>query len=155
MRHQRGSVLLTCILSLPAIMALMILITAAGSLYITRGRLQTAADMAALAGVQELDWDRLAEGQPYLRTEEARAQALASLHLNLQEIREARVDEAETVVEVINASPESPVQHPRTGRWLEYPTVWVLIEVQVTAAGLGERQVRLGASADATVEPRR
>lgn len=154
-RSRQGSVMLITLLALPVMVSLVLLISAAGSLYASRGRLQAAADMAALAGVQELDWDLLAQGRAYLIEDRARQKSLETLWLNLGFIPGVDLDEAETSVEIINAAPDDPIRHPRTGRWVEYPTVWVWLEVPVMVAGLGERQARLWASADATVEPRR
>ncbi len=153
---QAGSVLVVTVMVLPVMLLMLTLVVASGSLFSSRGSLQGAVDMAALAGVQELDWDALAGGEIQLVEDQALYHAHANLMQNLALVPRGVVCQAEITIMVLNARPGEPLQHPGSGRSLTYPTVWVRVRVPVRAVGLpAGRHIWLWATADASVEPRR
>ncbi len=156
MKCEKGSALVMTVVMLPVFVALLVLVSAAGSLYAIQSSLQGAVDMAALAGVQEICWENLAAGTIRLIPEAAENQALTLLGANLASVPRACPSRAEIVVHVLNAGPGEPLQHPGSGRILNYPTVWVAVRLPVEPAGLPRgTEIWLQATADASVEPRR
>jgi len=57
-----------------------------GAVFFARKAVQAACDLGALAGVQELDWDRLAAGQVAIREEDGEDIAEAVTRQNLQNV---------------------------------------------------------------------
>ncbi|HAI20574.1 MAG TPA: hypothetical protein DCM14_01520 [Clostridiales bacterium UBA8153] len=127
---RRGAVAALVILFLPGLIGVLALVVDLGLLLHARTALQASADLAALAGVQELDLEALAQGTPRLLTEPARAAAESYAAINVlhQLGGEARAVLRMTV-EVYNASPTEPLVHLRTGRVLEVPTVSVQLQL--------------------------
>lgn len=151
---ERGAVLVWVVLSLPVLLTALGLVVEAGRAFAGKAVLAGIADTAALAGVLELDLERLAEGERRLVPEQARRWA--------EEVALANLDESfpgleRTVrVEVINASAEVPARHPVTGRRLVDPTVFVELRVRLPLVmPVGRAAVGLSARADASVVPRR
>ncbi len=151
---ERGAVVVWLALSLPVFLAALGFVTEAGRLFSGKAVLAGIADAAALAGVLELDLERLADGERHLVPERARRWA--------EEVALSNLDEsfpglARTVrVEVVNASPAAPAVHPVTGRRLVDPTVFVELRIRLPAVLPGGwTGVGLAARADASVLPRR
>ncbi|MCL6581720.1 MAG: hypothetical protein K6U08_08935 [Firmicutes bacterium] len=132
---ERGAVAALVALFLPCLLAAAALVLAVGALLVARAQLRAAADMAALAGVQDLDWDLLAQGVVYLREEEATADALAWLRANLDGRAFLEEGRAEAFVRVLNTVDPTgspvPAACPVTGRTLDAPTVCVLVRAEV------------------------
>ena len=57
-----------------------------GVVFFARKAVQAACDLGALAGVLELDWDRLAAGQVAIREQEGRAVAADLTRQNLESV---------------------------------------------------------------------
>lgn len=146
--------MLLILLWLPVLMAAMALATDGGQLFLARFRLQAAVDLAALAAVQSLDWDRLAEGEVLLLEEESEA----AVHEYLAENLSSFMDEAPVGVWVwvVNASPGDPGVHPITGEEMLYPTVVVRCQVRAPRSWFHSWDQRpiLRAEADASIRPR-
>jgi len=156
---QRGAALPLTLLSLPLLILLLALAADAGALFAARGLAHASADLAALAGVQELDLERLAAGERFIMPGAAaawaRQVALANLEGNIPRLPGAGAAPRVEVL-VVNASPASPRQHPWTGRPLYDPTVAVRVAVPVPLAFSGPgRSLWVTARADASVLPRR
>jgi len=152
--EETGAVAALVALFLPCLLAAAALVLAAGALLVARAQLRAAADMAALAGAQDLDWDLLAQGVVYLRGEEAAADALAWLRANLDGRAFLEEGRAEASVRVLNTvdptgSP-APAACPVTGRPLDAPTVCVLVRAEVRLPLLPGR-VTVSVHADASV----
>lgn len=155
-RDERGGVLPLFALFLPLAVLLLTLAADGAGLLAARGTAYAVADLAALAGAQELDLDRLARGERYILPSpavlQARAVALRNLAENGLPTGNARVEAV-----VINASARSPRPHPWTGRLLTDPTVAVgiLLDLPLHFPAVAGRQARVAARADASVLPRR
>jgi len=113
-----------------------------------------AADLGALAGVQALDLDQLAQGRLHLLAGEASAKALEyareNILLNLGSLSQG----LDVQVHVIN--PEgAAASDPITGRVINHPTVCVVLRLPVTLrAGVVYWTQEINAHADASVVPR-
>lgn len=158
MADQRGAVLPLVVLLAPALLALLALVADLGHLLAAQAVATAAADLGALAGVQELDLNRLVAGERHLLPASAAAHArrVAALNLARNLPRSPSRAPARVEVAVVNASPAAPGRHPFTGRPLPDPVV----AVRVTAAvplrfAPGVRPPRLTATATASVLPRR
>lgn len=155
-RDERGGVLPLLAIFLPLVVIVLALAADAGILLAARGTVYAVADVAALAGAQELDLDRLARGEQYILPARgsfhARSVAWRNLAANGLLRGNTRVEAA-----VINASPRSPRPHPWNGLLLTDPTVVVGIRVGVPSHFLSGvwRKVPVMAHADASVLPRR
>ncbi len=126
-----------------------------GLVFAVRQMAYGAADLAALAAVQDLDLDRLALGELFLVAEaarrDARAYALNNLRSNLPG---TDVDAtAQVAVEVYNPEPGHPLRHRVTGRRLATPTVSVAISLPVHTYFLAPlaREIPIRVRADASV----
>lgn len=152
---QRGGVLAFFALTLPIYIIALGLVADAGYLFTIRSLVSAIADAAALAGVQELDLERLAAGERYIRPTEARLASFTVAMENLHRAFPASADPGHVRIEVMNASRAQPVRHPVTGRLLGDPTVFVEVEVLVPLrfTPLGP-PVRVTGRADASVLPR-
>lgn len=155
-RDERGGVLPLFALFLPLVLLLLGLAADAGILLAARGTAHAIADVAALAGVQELDLDRLARGERYIlpvpAVLQARTVALRNLAENGLLSGTTRVE-----AEVINASTRTPRRHPWTGRLLTDPTLAVAIQVDLPLhfPSTALHRAPVAARADASVLPRR
>lgn len=154
-RDERGGVLPLFALFLPLVILLLALAADAGTLLAARGTAYAVADVAALAGVQELDLDLLAQGERHILSGPAESQAHAVALRNLAE--NGLKDITRVEVTVINASARSPRYHPWTGRLLTDPTVAVGIQIDMPLhfPSAAWRRARVAARADASVLPRR
>ncbi len=142
------------ILWLPVLLAVVSLVVNLGNLLVDRARLQASADLAALAAVQSVDWDAMAEGDVRLVEELADLEARDYSMANVQSLMD--VDPEEIFVWIVNASTDDPTPHPVTGGTLEHPTVILRLRAPgpgglLTAAFGG---VSMEAEADASIRPR-
>lgn len=153
-RTRRGAAALLVVIWLPVLLAVTSLAVNLGRILVDRSRLQSAADLAALAAVQSVDWDALAEGEIRLVPELAEMAARDYSRENLERLMDREAKEVR--VWVINGSVDDPAPHPVTGDDLEYPTVVVRIDVDRPASVLGAAlgSFTLSAEADASVRPR-
>ena len=157
-RHQQrnsetGAAVTWLVLWLPVLILLLGIVADVGRLYTLRSVAQTAADMGALAGVQELDLEALAEGTLWVNVDEAQREA-RNLAL---EVAQKNLDRSVQSVKVesiaINATPLVPATHPWTGRRLETATVSVTVDAVARTYFLSMLmpRVNLGARGDASV----
>lgn len=152
---ERGAVIAWVALSLPLLLVCLSLVADVGRWFIRKSTVVAIADLAALAGVQELDLERLAAGERYLVVDQARVQAIQTATINLE--RNALAGSVNGIrAEVLNASATSPLHHPVTGRVLVDPTVFVEIRVRGPAliTSLIGAGMEVSARADASVIPR-
>ncbi|MEW6725199.1 MAG: pilus assembly protein TadG-related protein [Bacillota bacterium] len=157
MRSERGAVAILVILALPALLAMIALVVGLGSVVLAYYQAHIAADLGALAGVQSLDLDQLAEGKIWIDPEEARGQAekiaWENLRANFAGLRRAEV---EITVEVYQASESEPLYHRTTGRRLTAPTVAVQLAFQRRLPlVIYSRSIAIQARADASAVRRR
>lgn len=150
----RGGVLVLVVAFVPVLAAVLSLVLETGRLFVVARWVQAAADLGALAGAQEVDLERLADGERWLDEARARAEALSVTGANLRDLG-ARAMGTRVQVYVVNVTGGRAV-HPRTGRSIRDPTVsvWVEAEVPVRMAWW-VRTVRVSAHADASVVERR
>lgn len=90
--NQKGSVIALVILFMPVALACAGIAVDLGILFTARKCVQAACDLGALAGVQELDWEALAEGRVVIRKEDARNKALEIAWLNMANAQELAED---------------------------------------------------------------
>jgi len=157
---RRGAVAALVILFLPGLVGVLALVVDLGLLLQARTALQASADLAALAGVQELDLVALAQGTPRLLPEAARAVAESYAGANvLHQLGNEARGVLRVTVEVYNASPAQPLIHLHTGRVLEVPTVSVRLQLPVRLVLaprlLGRSDYLVETHADAAVVRRR
>ena len=69
----RGAVLALVALFLPIAVICTGMVVDLGTVFFVRKSVQAACDLGALAGVQELDWDRLAAGEVAIRLDQGRS----------------------------------------------------------------------------------
>ncbi len=104
---QRGGVIAMIVLFLPVAVLSIGMVADLGLLFVSRKLVQSACDLGALAGCQELDWDLLAQGLVVISDEHGKATAVEIAWDNLRDmnnvIRDVRLN-----VTVINH-----VQEPR------------------------------------------
>ena len=127
-RRELGVSAVVVILCLPVLLAGTAATLDAGNLLLMRYRLQAAADLAALAGVQSVDWDELALGQLVLDESEALQRARYHAEVNIESMMNRSPERVD--VWVVNASEDDPAAHPLTGGVLVHPTVVVACEVR-------------------------
>jgi hypothetical protein len=139
---------------LPLLLAALLASISIGEAIVFRHLVGHAADLGALAAVQELDMDALARGELVLLPEEARSRAaeyvLANLHLMFP--NQAQAFSVST--EVINPS-QGGATDPVTGRIHKWPTVCVLVQTSLPV-GIGplSADIPIKAHADASAVPR-
>lgn len=151
--RERGAVGAAFVLLLPVILGALGLVLDGSRLVVTRAQAQAVADFASLAGVQEVDEEAFARGEPALREVAAAATARQWADHGLRQAFGATVASRATIdVVVINASPSAPRRHPWSGRRVDEPTVGVRLTVPVPMAWrLGAAAISLTVAADASV----
>lgn len=148
--RQSGAVLVLVVAFIPVLVAVMALVLETGRLFVLARWAQAAADLGALAGVQEVDLERLADGERYVDEERARLAAERITRDNLRDLGGV-VGSSHVQVYVINVA-GGPTTHPRTGRLIRDPTVSVWVEVSAPVHLVWwTREVHLAAHADASV----
>ncbi|MEW6031264.1 MAG: pilus assembly protein TadG-related protein [Bacillota bacterium] len=130
-RGERGAAGVLVVLFLPCLLASLGLAIDVGVLLLVRAEMRAAADMGALAGVQDLDFELLAEGRVVIRGPEAVRDAEAWVRENLT--GRAFIEPGSVVVSVSvrNLDAGARATCPVTGRELEHPTVCVLVRARV------------------------
>lgn len=81
---ERGSVLALAAMFLPIAVLAIGLVVDLGLVFAAKKAAQAACDLGALAGVQEIDLDLLAGGEVVIKDQEARFNALTTVHSNLE-----------------------------------------------------------------------
>jgi len=149
---ESGAAAVLVALFLPCLLACVALAVDVGALLLVRAEAQAAADMGALAGVQDLDYDLLGEGVVFIRPGEARSDAEAWVRANLAESPFVVPGSVTVTVTVVNTSGQPDGTCPVTGRTLSRPTVCVLVRAAVRLPFLpGLQPVIIRVHADAAV----
>lgn len=155
----RGSVSVLMVMILPAMLIATALAIDIGMVAWARAAAQAAADLAALAAVQEIDLDLLAQGKRRLIEDIAVDRAHAVVRDNIARSGPALgpASQVAITVLVLNPGEDGAVTHPRDGKRLSDPTVCVTVETRtwlplLSAMGHG---LVVGAHADASVVERR
>ncbi len=131
---QRGAVTALVVIFLPCLLAAAALVIDVGVLLTARGQMAAAADMGALAGVQDLDYDLLAEGQVVIVPEAAIGDAESWVRQNLASQPFIVPESVSVTVTVLNTGAggrEGKLACPVTGRPLDAPTVCVVARAEV------------------------
>jgi len=81
-----GGVVVLVALFLPIAVLCVGMVVDLGAVFVARKAVQAACDLGALAGVQELDWDRLAAGQVLIREEDGEGIADGITRENLRNV---------------------------------------------------------------------
>lgn len=150
--RDRGAVALEVVLFLPAVIALVAILLNLGIIFLTKYRLQTAVDLGALAAVQDVDLEALADGRRVLLVDQARKDATDITLRNLGYLGSA-LNEAQVSVAVHNVDKPVRERDDWTGKTIEEPTVCVRAQAPgwgMTLA-LASLKVRLEVHADASV----
>lgn len=155
---QRGSVSVITVLAVPAMILAAGLAVDAGVVIWARTVAQSAADLAALAAVQEIDLDRLASGERWLVAHLAIDRAEDVARDNLARGGESLGAQGAVVrVRVFNVREGETERHPGDGRLLRDPTVCVTVETTPRLAFLSgvRKPETIAAHADASVVARK
>jgi len=151
-RGAAGVLLLAC---LPWMILALALTVDAGAVLLARARLQSVVDLGALAGVQDVDLDALAQGEVRLMPAAARDDAASWVDANL---RAAGLDGqggeegADVQVRVVNPDDGPACWDRVTSRRLLEPTVcvWARLPLSLALMPAGDH-VGVEAHADAAV----
>jgi len=131
---QGGAAAALVVLFLPCLLAGAALVIDVGVLLATRAQMAAAADMGALAGVQDLDYELLAEGLVIIRADAAVSDAVSWVEANLTGRPFVDPGSTKVTVTVCNTEAEGGAGRlacPVTGRPLEQPTVCVAVRASV------------------------
>jgi hypothetical protein len=152
---RRGAAAAITVLFLPVLAGALIAMASLGRVVWLHHVAYQAADLGALAGVQELDLERLAVGVVRLLPDEARSEAERYSRANLVAAIGAQdIEDLAIEVRVINPDSSGSLD-PETGRALEHPTVCVVIRFGcLFRAGAFRWEQTIRAHADASVVPR-
>lgn len=145
---EKGSVAVFTILFLPVLFAVLILLIDIGWLVHVRQVMQNAADLGALAGVQELDLEKLAEGKLEL-TDRAEWEAERIWRANLEGFWDGKIV-VEDEIEIHNPAPRS--QDRISGETHRTPTVCIVLEARVPVPLPLLQSSRVRVHADASVQ---
>lgn len=149
----RGAAGVLAVLFLPVLLAALAGTSVLGQLLLLRHRVTQAADFAALAAIQCLDRDELAEGKFVLLQAEAVAVATDYVRENLASSG-GPVETVKVKVECFDATGHGGVDQV-TGRRHGYTTVCVVVSCQLTAVkGLVPAGLVVSGHADASAVPR-
>lgn len=145
------------ILAMPALVLSAGFVLDYGLLFLIRQELQAVADMAALAGVQEVDLEALSRGERRFLPAAPRARAAECARLNLAALDRPWLVAERTEVEttVYEPEPEDPLFHHGDRRLLTDPTLCVVIRARVKPPFLSiwHRELEIEVHADASVLP--
>ncbi len=155
--NENGAAGILVVVMLPVLVLAFAFVADGGGVLLRRSLAFAVADVAALAGVQELDLERLIQGDRWIIPDAATTRATEVAEAALWENGIGSSDRV-VRVRVINASQVAPRKHPVTGRTLRDPTVSVEVKLRVplnlTNAN-GGAGVWVTGQADASVLPRR
>ncbi len=156
MKREDGVAGIVIVLSLPVFLLLFTLTAVMGQVFWTHAALQHVVDLAALAGVQSLDYEELGKGQIVIDKVEARRAVRSYLERNLASHRESgRVKVRQLKIMIFNVSPGEPESHHMTGRRLLTPTLCVRLTAAVRPASfLKVPPIEITVLADASVRTR-
>lgn len=131
-RAECGSIAVFLVLSLPLLIILAGLVIDIGTLFCANSLAYAAADMAALAAVQDLDLQLLAEGKRQIMPDAATRDAQAFLATNiLKNWPGLAPEDIEAAVAVYNVEGGGEERHAINGRHLNDPTVCVRVAFPV------------------------
>ncbi len=153
-KNERGAAAALVICMLPVLVITMAFAVDLGLLVWYRFTLMDVADLSALAGVQELDLEALADGEPRLLSGEATAAAVDYARANVQaRLGATALNALEMHVQIYNGSEDSPLIHAHCGRELIHPTVCLQLSLPVPFVLVGHlsgrEDIRVTAHADA------
>lgn len=153
-RGERGAAGLLVALFLPALVVSFLGVVALGEMILARHLVSCAADLGALAGIQALDTELLAQGRLVLIPGEARKRAREYALANLGSMFPGLESKAQVDVTVIDTE-DGGIADPVSGKIHSWPTVCVLISLELPVA-VGPLRVRVcvRAHADASAVPR-
>lgn len=139
MRGDAGTAAITTVLLLPLLFAVLAGVVQLGALRILAARVSGAADLAALAAVDDQDATTLERSGALRLAPDAVAVARRFFALNLEPLAPQLAvspDEAASVADVA-AFPVAPAQDPLTGWRYDRPTVRIAAAVPVRAPAFG------------------
>ena len=145
------------VLFFPVFLLSMAMVMDVGRLFEAKLLAQSAADMGALAGVQELDMAQLAKGRQVLvaPSAERAAERLTKENLAKSFGQGWGHVTSEVVVRVYSATAAAPVHHLGDGRLLTEPTVCVVVHVPLSLVLFPGRSADVVVHADAAVRTKR
>jgi len=85
-KDETGSVVALVALFLPIAVLTVGIVVDLGFVFTARKCVQSACDLGALAGIQQLDWDELAQGNVVVKEEESKQEATEILRANLNNV---------------------------------------------------------------------
>lgn len=157
--EEQGAVLVLVVLLLPLLVLAAGLVADLGMLFYARHLAYAAADLGALAGVQDVDLDRLAGGERWIKEGPARRDAEEWTRKNLEANFPGKGAgrRAMVKVEVYNPAPGRHSRDGFTGRMIGDPTVCVVVHLPLRLQFLSVLvpEVELTVHADASVVEKR
>ena len=148
---EHGAVIAWFALTMPLFMVIMSYVCDVAWLSLARGIIQTAADAGVLAGVQEIDFDRLAEGEVWINEEPASRVSLEYLSANLgKSLAPGQIVLFAKSVDVFNTGNGDLYGHPH----MSHPTVCLKAQACVRLPVTGLR-CTIEVHSDASIVPRR
>lgn len=152
---EKGSITVMVALFLPVAMLLLSLLILEGEIFLVKAKLQNTADMAALAAVQELDMDKLIDGEIVIREE---AMDIANIYGEMNIVAafsKETASQARIVTWVLNGSDTEPVKHPLTGENVQEARVLVEVSLPWSINYLTDRaELVITSTAEAAVRTR-
>jgi len=146
LQQEKGAVLVTLIAFVPVAAALMMFTVTVAQVFWARQCLQLAADMGALAGVQNIDLEKLAMGFRYVCPETGSKDAVNWATANMEAMFPLVLEKGSFNV---NARVINPDDHG------DDPVVHVEVEMALDSPGFSLWKGKLKSSAKATVKSKR
>lgn len=139
LEDRRGGVApLIAVLLMALIVIFMFMLLGLAQLRLIRMNLYRAADLAALAGTQELDFAALIRGEQRLAKTNAENAARATLENNLEEMEKQLAEDPAAIAadaEIVVLNPGEAM--PYTGQPATQPEVWIKVEAPPDWLGAG------------------
>ncbi len=148
---EQGMVIAWFALAMPLFMIILAYVCDVAWLSYARGIVQAAADAGVLAGVQEIDFERLAEGEVWIDEEPATYASLEYLNTNLvRGLARGQIISLERSLQVYNTGNRDLHGHPQ----ISHPTVCLRVQAGVRLPVTALRYT-IEVHSDASIVPRR
>ncbi|HIC94944.1 MAG TPA: hypothetical protein EYP09_11980 [Anaerolineae bacterium] len=155
LRDGRGGIApLIAVLLEALIVIFMLMLLGLAQLRLIRMNLYRAADLAALAGTQELDFAALIQGEHRLLKTAAEIAARATLEDNLEDMEKQLAEDPAAIAadaEIVVLNPGDAM--PYTGQPATQPEVWIGVEAPPDWLGAGIWPVTIKVVVRAVVSP--
>lgn len=151
LQDEQGMVIAWFALAMPLFIIILAYVCDVAWLSYARGIMQTAADAGVLAGVQEIDFNRLAQGEVWINEELASRASVEYLNANLVGgLARGQIVALERSLHVFNTGDSDLHGHPH----ISHPTVCLRVQAGVRLPVTGLRYT-IEVHSDASIVPRR